>query len=58
MATATRTEGFVDVGAGRVWYESAGEGPSLLLLHGGPGASSDYLEPLMVLADEGYRVVR
>ena len=54
-----RAEGYVDVGAGRVWYESLGDGPrSLLLLHGGPGAPSDYLTPLMVLAGEGYRVVR
>lgn len=53
-----RTEGYVDVGAGRVWYESAGEGPAILLVHGGPGASSDYLVPLMDLAAEGYRVVR
>jgi proline-specific peptidase len=56
---ADRIEGYVDVGDGRVWYESAGEGPrTLLLLHGGPGAPSDYLVPLMVLAEDGYRVVR
>jgi proline-specific peptidase len=54
-----RTEGFVEVPGGRVWHESAGDGPvALLLLHGGPGASSDYLTPLMALAEHGYRVVR
>lgn len=54
-----RTEGYVEVGAGRVWYESVGAGPqTILLLHGGPGASSDYLVPLMELAEDGYRVVR
>ena len=54
-----RTEGFLDVGPGRVWYEMAGDGKeTVVLLHGGPGASSDYLAPLMCLADEGYRVVR
>jgi proline iminopeptidase len=58
MATRAKTEGYVDVGPGRVWYESAGEGPAILLLHGGPGASSDYLTPLMDLANDGYRVVR
>ena len=58
MTTVAKSEGFVEVPGGRVWYESAGEGPAILLVHGGPGASSDYLEPLMVLADEGYRVVR
>jgi proline iminopeptidase len=57
--TIQREEGYVDVGPGRIWYESAGTGPrTILLLHGGPGASSDYLEPLMVLAEDGYRVVR
>lgn len=55
---AKRTTGYVDVGPGRVWYESVGSGPALVLLHGGPGASSDYLTPLMALADDGYQVVR
>jgi proline iminopeptidase len=58
LATVTLSEGYSDVGPGRVWYELAGEGTPLLLLHGGPGASSDYLKPLMVLAQEGYQVVR
>jgi proline-specific peptidase len=54
-----RAEGFVAVPGGRVWFESAGDGPvALLLLHGGPGAPSDYLTPLMALADDGRRVVR
>ncbi len=53
-----RRQGYIDVGAGNVWYESIGEGTPLLLLHGGPGASSDYLKPLMILAQDGYQVVR
>ena len=56
---AERTEGYVDVGDGRVWYESAGSGErTLLLLHGGPGGTSDDLAPLLALAECGYRVVR
>jgi proline-specific peptidase len=52
-------DGYVDVGPGRVWYDSVGDGPrAILVLHGGPGASSDSLEPLTVLAEDGYRVVR
>jgi proline iminopeptidase len=41
-------EGFVDVDGGRVWYRIAGSGTAtpLLLLHGGPGAPSYYLNPL------------
>jgi proline iminopeptidase len=41
-------ESFVDVEGGRVWYRIAGSGDEtpLLLLHGGPGAPSYYLNPL------------
>ena len=47
----TTTEGFLDVDGGRVWYRSVGSGRvPLLLLHGGPGAGHDYLEPLEALA--------
>jgi proline-specific peptidase len=46
-----KTEGFVSVEGGRVWYRSVGSGGiPLLLLHGGPGAGHDYLEPLETLA--------
>ena len=35
---SSREQGYIDVGDGRVWYESAGAGDrTLLLLHGGPG---------------------
>jgi proline-specific peptidase len=50
--------GMIDVPGGRVWYESVGDGPAVLLLHGGPGSPSDYLVPLLDLASDGYRVVR
>jgi proline-specific peptidase len=48
-----REEGFVDVGPGRVWWYSLGDGPGvpLLCLHGGPGMTHNYLEPLEDLAD-------
>lgn len=44
----TPGEGFIDVSGGRVWYRVAGSGDAapLLLLHGGPGAPSYYLNPL------------
>ncbi len=37
-----------------VWTRTIGDGPGLplLLLHGGPGAGHDYLEPLAALADQ------
>ncbi len=44
----------LDVPGGRIWYRVVGSGSGLplILLHGGPGASSHYLEPLAELADE------
>lgn len=47
-------EGYVAVPGGRVWYQIVGSGPGvpLLLLHGGPGASSRYLKPLSVLGND------
>jgi proline iminopeptidase len=55
---ARATEGFIEVPDGRVWYQTVGAGEPLLLLHGGPGATSTYLEALMTLAGDGYQVVR
>ena len=48
------TEGRVDVPGGRVWYKIVGAGPGLPLVtvHGGPGATHDYLEPLEALAED------
>ena len=55
-----RDEGYIEVSGGRVWYERMGreDAPPLLLLHGGPGASSEYLRPLMLQAADDFRVVR
>jgi proline iminopeptidase len=59
MTPPPRTEGYVDVGPGRVWYERAGEASrALLLLHGGPGGNSEDLRPLMELAGDDLVVVR
>ena len=48
------SEGFVEVTGGQVWYRIVGSGARtpLLVLHGGPGASSIYLKPLEALADD------
>ena len=51
-------EGYINVPGGRVWYRSVGpdsgsEGRTpLLCLHGGPGFTHNYLEPLEALADQ------
>ena len=43
--------GTIDIDGYRVWYRQVGSGSiPLLTLHGGPGLSHDYLEPLEALA--------
>ncbi|CAN5175776.1 alpha/beta hydrolase [soil metagenome] len=49
--------GFVDVNGGRLYYEVAGEGHPLLLIHGGLGSLRMWDEQVPVFA-ERYRVVR
>lgn len=55
-------EGFIPVGAHRVWYRMVGGGANqeripLLALHGGPGVPSDYIENITDLASEARRVI-
>ena len=56
VARVKTEEGMIDVPGGRVWYRSVGEGGvPLLCLHGGPGMTHDYLEPLEALATSAGR---
>src|SRR5262245_24057957 len=41
-------EGFVDAAGALIYYKAVGQGPPLMLLHGGPGASHDYLLPYLL----------
>jgi proline iminopeptidase len=41
-------EGYVDAQGVFIYYKSFGSGPPLFILHGGPGASHDYLLPHLV----------
>lgn len=47
-------EGYVNVTGGEVWYKIAGEGDKIpiILLHGGPGIPSYYLNPLTALGGD------
>jgi proline iminopeptidase len=48
-------EGYIPVTSGSIWYKIVGANRKnipLLVLHGGPGAPHDYLEPLEALSDE------
>ena len=54
LAEATVDVGHLDVPGGKVWYRAVGDnadGTPLLCLHGGPGFTHYYLEPLEALAD-------
>ena len=48
------SEGFINVKGGKVWYRIIGDGDKtpILLLHGGPGVPSFYLNPLSALAKD------
>lgn len=55
-------EGFVPFRGYNVWYRIVGDNEAdgklpLLCLHGGPGATHDYLEPLEAMAATGRRVI-
>ncbi len=54
MPVMTGNEAMLEVPGGRVWSRTYGEGAAtpLLVLHGGPGMPSFYLETLAALADE------
>ena len=47
-------EGFIGVTGGKLWYKIMGEGSKtpILMLHGGPGATSYYLKPLSELSKD------
>lgn len=56
---APRTEGFANVLGFRLFFREwgASTGPVLLGVHGGPGATHDYLVPFADVAADGFRVV-
>lgn len=61
MTVGAVQEGFLPFRNYKVWYRSVGRPDAgklpVLCLHGGPGATHDYLEPLEELAATGRRVI-
>jgi L-proline amide hydrolase len=58
------TEGYADFEGAQTWYRIDGELPAapdgpapLVVLHGGPGATHDYLLPIAELSEQGRAVV-
>lgn len=47
----------VEVNGARLWYDEAGDGPALLLLHGGLG-DSELWEPVVPFLAERFRTIR
>ena len=56
---ATSSQGQITVQGYKLFYKSFGEPVkgTVLCLHGGPGATHDYILPLADMAEAGYRVV-
>lgn len=50
-------EGFVDAGGFLLYYKSLGQGDPLVVLHGGPGASHDYLLPHLLPLARNHRII-
>ena len=50
-------DGYVDVGGVFIYYEALGSGAPLVVLHGGPGASHDYLLPYLIPLAKTNRLV-
>ena len=60
--TLTVTDGTIPFAGGNTWYRIVGDAERdgrlpLLCLHGGPGGSHDYMEPMRELARDGRRVI-
>jgi proline-specific peptidase len=56
------SDGYVPFKGYNTWYRIVGEGEDegklpVLLLHGGPGGTHDYIEPLEALAEAGRRAI-
>jgi L-proline amide hydrolase len=64
VSRVTTTEGYAEFDGSQTWYQVHGDLPAdpsgpapLVVLHGGPGATHDYLTPLAGLARDGRAVV-
>lgn len=50
-------EGYVDANGVLLYYKSFGQGPPLVVVHGGPGASHDYFLPYLIPLARHHRLV-
>jgi len=52
-----RRDGFVDACGAVVYYETIGQGPPLMVLHGGPGATHGYFLPYLLPLARHHRLI-
>ncbi|WP_373495663.1 alpha/beta fold hydrolase [Aquiflexum sp.] len=53
-----KTENFIDINGVKIFTKLVGSGTPLLIIHGGPGLSHDYLEPQLIeLLAEDYQLI-
>lgn len=55
--SATEDQGYVEHDGARIWYSAYGEGPAVILLHGGLGHSGNWGYQVPALVRSGYRAV-
>lgn len=53
----SQQEGYVDANGILIYYKAFGQGPPLMILHGGPGASHDYFLPYLVPLARKHRLI-
>jgi proline iminopeptidase len=56
-AVYPQQEGFVDAHGVLIYYKSLGDGPPLVVVHGGPGQSHDYFLPYLLPLARSHRLI-
>jgi proline iminopeptidase len=56
-AVYPQQEGFVDAHGVLIYYKSLGNGPPLVVVHGGPGQSHDYFLPYLLPLARSHRLI-
>lgn len=55
--SAADVEGYVEADGARIWFASIGQGPAVVLLHGGMGNGTNWGKQVPALVSAGYRAI-